>query len=96
MRNSLIIMTAMALTACNTVPTRQQVLKPIDRPCEVVEVQKPEFAGDHTDLEAEPRMLVRALRVEIGQRIAYETELEAALTECKRQSKVIYLQGENP
>lgn len=94
MRNSLIIMTAMALTACNTVPTRHEVLKPIDRPCEVADVQKPEFAADHVDLQAANDTLVRVLRIERGQRIAYETELEAALVECKRQSKVIYLRGE--
>lgn len=91
MRNSLIIMTAMALTACNTVPNRAGANKPIDRPCEVVEVQKPEFLGDRINLIVEPRILVRALRIEIGQRIAYETELEAALIECKRQLKVINL-----
>lgn len=94
MRNSLIIMTAMALTACNTVPNRQGAFKPIDRPCEVAEVQKPEFAADNVALDAANDMLVRVLRIERGQRIAYETELEAALTECKRQSKVIYLRGE--
>lgn len=88
MKKVLIIVAAVALTACNTVPVKRIPANVyVPTPCEVENVPKPIFLADEIDLEAPTNSLVRVLRADRLQHIAYETKLEAALTECRRQEK---------
>lgn len=94
MRKGLIIATAMALTACNTAPVKRTPADVyVPTPCEVENIPKPVFLADEIDLDAPTQSLVRVLRADRLQHIAYETKLEAALTECRRQASVIKIKG---
>ncbi len=91
MKLTAIVLACLALSACAAVPTPDPKVIYRDNPVVVTEKckpdpapTKPDFADSDAALKAAPNMAERARLYVIGrlQRIAYEGELEAALSGC--------------
>jgi hypothetical protein len=81
MKRALILLILAALAGCNTMPQRIEVPVPVQ--CHVKAPDKPVWATDALQTGSGLYEKVRALLAEREQRIAYETQLEAASKACE-------------
>ena len=79
---------AVLLVGCGAAkPARveiQQVKVAVPVPCDESEPERPNMPTEHLPGDADVDMYVRAAGAEIERREGYETELRAALANCKR------------
>ena len=81
------------LVGCGATPPArveiQQVKVPVPVPCDEPEPERPTMPTEHLAGDADVDSYVQAAGAELERREGYETELRAALTNCKRQLKAV-------
>ena len=79
---------AVLLAGCGAAPPArveiQQVKVPVPVPCDEPEPERPNMPTEHLSGGADVDMYVQAAGAELERREGYETELRAALANCKR------------
>lgn len=79
---------AVLLAGCGAAPPArveiQQVKVAVPVPCDEAEPERPNMSTEHLPAGADVDMYVQASGAEIERREGYETELRAALANCKR------------
>ena len=91
---SVAVVLALTLAGCATTRPPETIIKtvevpvPVPVPCVAGPVQRPAFAVDSLPLGSSVDRQMRALRAERKQRIGYEKELEAALSNCSARKHV--------
>lgn len=71
---------ALLVAGCTTLPEKAYIPTPV--PCRVVKPQEPVFATSTLTTDSDIFQQARALVAEIGQRMAYEKLLNAAIDGC--------------
>jgi hypothetical protein len=77
-----------SLTGCAGAPPQvitqtRTVEVPVSVPCKVPAIERPAWALDQVDPGSDIYTKGRAALVEVGQRMAYEVRLEAAVASCQ-------------
>ncbi|PIG09927.1 hypothetical protein [Comamonas sp. 26] len=82
---------AILLAGCGATPPArveiQQVKVAVPVPCDEPEPERPSMPTEHLPAGADVDMYVQASGAELERREGYETELQAALANCKRPLK---------
>ncbi|NIF85237.1 hypothetical protein F3J24_17130 [Comamonas sp. Tr-654] len=84
---------AVLLMGCSAAPPArveiQQVKVAVPVPCDESEPERPSMPTEHLPAGADVDMYVQAAGAELERRAGYETELRAALANCKRPLRAI-------
>ena len=84
---------AVLLVGCGAAPPArveiQQVKVAVPVPCDESEPERPNMPTEHLPGDADVDMYVRAAGAELERREGYETELRAALANCKRPLRAV-------
>ena len=84
---------AVLLAGCGAAPPArvdiQQVKVAVPVPCDESEPERPNMPTEHLPVGADVDMYIQAAGAELERREGYETELRAALANCKRPLRAV-------